>query len=58
MLGELTSEFSAIRGALPQLAGRLLQVVGKLPLVTGILEQGVRGADDAARRTGHDQRMV
>lgn len=31
-------EFSAIRGALPQLAGRLLQVVGKLPLVTGILE--------------------
>ena len=51
-------EFCAIRGTLPQLAGRLLQVVGKLPLVTGILEQGIRGTDDAARRTRHDQWMV
>ena len=51
-------KFGAICGTLPQLADRILQVVGKLLVVTGILEQEVRGTDDATRRVRHDKGMV
>lgn len=51
-------QLRAVRRTLSELAGQVLQVLGKLSVISRILEQGIRRPHDETGGTGNDQGMV